>query len=245
MRHYAEQGYAEINRTVFHRELQKGGSGAFYIEGRGPVTLQGEPILGHLLFAHGAGAGQDSAFMRQFVTSLARCGVQVLTLDFSYMQQMHESGRRRPPPKVDKLVDELAQWCRFVEQVLPSPLWVGGKSMGGRVASMLATQQSVAGVIVAGYPFHPARTPEKRRLAHWPQVACPALIIQGERDPLGTRQEVEGYTLPANVNVEWLTEGDHDFKPRRSTGLSQQVLIDEAALLAASFVRACTAASGG
>ncbi|MCL7928442.1 alpha/beta fold hydrolase [Halomonas llamarensis] len=244
MRHYVQQGYTETNRTVFHQELREGGSGAFYLEGQGPVTLQGEPILGHLLFAHGAGAGQDSAFMRQFATSLARQGVQVLTLDFAYMQQMHESRRRRPPPKIDKLVDELAQWYHFIEKLVPSPIWVGGKSMGGRVASMLAAQQLVAGVIVTGYPFHPARAPEKRRLAHWPQVMCPALIAQGERDPLGSRQEVEGYTLPANVNIEWLTDGDHDFKPRRSTGLSQQILIDEAALLAASFVRARKTACG-
>jgi predicted alpha/beta-hydrolase family hydrolase len=146
---------------------------------------------------------------------------------------------------VDKLVDELSQWCRFLETAVSSPVWVGGKSMGGRVASMLATQKSVAGVIVAGYPFHPARAPEKRRLAHWAAVTCPALIMQGERDPLGTREEVEGYTLPANVHVEWLADGDHDFKPRRSTGLSQQVLIDEAALVAASFVRARNAACGG
>ncbi|MDR5897510.1 alpha/beta fold hydrolase [Halomonas vilamensis] len=241
---YDQQRYAKIHRTVLQRKLREGGSGAFYTEGFGPLTLQGEPILGHLLFAHGAGAGQDSSFMRQFVTSLARYGVQVLTLDFGYMQQMRESGRRRPPPKVDRLVDEIAQWWDWVEREVQGPVWVGGKSMGGRVASMLATQRPAAGVIVAGYPFHPPRAPEKRRLAHWPQVTCPALIIQGERDPLGTRQEVERYTLPANVKFEWLTDADHDFKPRRSTGLSQQVLIDEAALLAASFVRARTAAGG-
>lgn len=122
-------------------------------------------------------------------------------------------------------------------------MWVGGKSMGGRVATLFASEMLAndvhgPGVIVAGYPFHPPRKPDKTRLEHFPAIRCPVQILQGERDPFGNVDEVSGYNLPNNINVAWLADGDHDFKPRRVSGLNQQVLIDEAAILAASFVRA-------
>ncbi len=123
---------------------------------------------------------------------------------------------------------------------MEGPLWIGGKSMGGRVATLLASQQACPGVVVAGYPFHPLKAPDKLRLDHWPTTGCPMLILQGERDPLGTREEVASYTLPVNARLAWLKDGDHDFKPRRSSGLTQTVLIDEATRIAASFVRAQT-----
>lgn len=115
--------------------------------------------------------------------------------------------------------------------------------MGGRVATLFASEMLAndvhgPGVIVAGYPFHPPRKPDKTRLEHFPAIRCPVQILQGERDPFGNVDEVSGYNLPNNINVAWLADGDHDFKPRRVSGLNQQVLIDEAAILAASFVRA-------
>ncbi|SHM33418.1 alpha/beta fold hydrolase [Vreelandella subglaciescola] len=209
----------------------------FSVARHGRLRVCGEPRHGRLLFAHGAGAGMDSPFMRQFVTALASYGVQTLSFDFAYMQQIQETGKRRPPPKMDVLVDELRRWQALIQSAVAEPLWLGGKSMGGRVASLLAAQQPVDGLMIAGYPFHPPRRPEKLRLAHWPQVSCPALIIQGERDPFGTRHEVETYTLPPNARLVWLADGDHDFVPRRASGMNQQILIDEAAHYAASFVR--------
>jgi hypothetical protein len=179
----------------------------------------------------------DSPFMRQFVTALASYGVQTLSVDFTYMQRMQETGKRRPPPNMAVLVEELGRWQALIQAAVPGLLWLGGKSMGGRVASLLAAEQPADGLVIAGYPFHPPRTPEKLRLAHWPRVACPALIIQGERDSFGTRQQVEGYTLPSCVQLAWLADGDHDFVPRRASGATQQILIDEAAHHAASFVR--------
>ena len=106
------------------------------------------------------------------------------------------------------------------------------------VASLFASQHRCAGVIAAGYPFHPPKKPDSLRTDHFPDISMPMLILQGERDPFGSRDEVAYYALPDSLHVHWLTDGDHDFKPRRSSGVNQQVLIDEAAIVAASFVRA-------
>ncbi|EHJ92886.1 hypothetical protein KUC_2848 [Vreelandella boliviensis LC1] len=232
--------------------LKRQPNGAFLVQGMGPLAVHGQARLGRLLFAHGAGAGQQSPFMRQFVTSLAGLGIQVLCIDFPYMQQMQETGKRRPPPPIAHTIAQFAQWYALLDPLFDGPLWVGGKSMGGRVATLFASTQfasaqpaseqpfisPVPGVVVAGYPFHPTKAPEKLRLDHWPAIACPMLILQGERDPFGSREEVTGYTLPPSAQLAWLKDGDHDFKPRRFSGVTQTVLIDEATQVAASFVRA-------
>jgi predicted alpha/beta-hydrolase family hydrolase len=250
--HYSLSGYIEVAPKGLKEALRRQPNGAFLVQGMGPLTVHGHARLGRLLFAHGAGAGQQSPFMRQFVTSLAARGVQVLCIDFPYMQQMQETGKRRPPPPIAQTLAQFTEWYALLVSLLDGPLWVGGKSMGGRVATLFASKQStsnqlaneqpckgaVPGVVVAGYPFHPTKAPDKLRLDHWPKIACPMLILQGERDPFGTREEVVGYTLPPNAQLAWLKDGDHDFKPRRFSGLTQTVLIDEATQVAASFVRA-------
>ncbi|MGP9764953.1 alpha/beta fold hydrolase [Halomonas sp. AOP13-D3-9] len=254
MSHYALSGYIEVSAARLKAALEHQPNGAFLVQGMGPLAVHGHARIGRLLFAHGAGAGQQSSFMRQFVTSLADRGIQVLCVDFPYMQQMQETGKRRPPPPIAQTLAQFAQWYGLLDCLFDGPLWVGGKSMGGRVATLfasekfarkqLASEQScpsgVPGVIVAGYPFHPTQAPDKLRLDHWPSIACPMLILQGERDPFGTWEEVTGYALPPNAQLAWLKDGDHDFKPRRSSGLNQTVLIDEATQIAASFVRAQT-----
>ncbi|MGY4877273.1 alpha/beta fold hydrolase [Vreelandella aquamarina] len=237
MTHYAQQGYVEVNGALLLKNLREGACGRFYVPNHVAMTLQGTGEKGRLLFAHGAGSGQDSFFMRQFATEVAEYGIQLMTLDFAYMRKMNIEERRRPPPKVERLVDELAYWYGLIAAEKDSPLWIGGKSMGGRVASMLAAQQHVAGVIITGYPFHPPRSPDRLRLAHWSAVSAPSLILQGERDPFGRPHEVETYVLPGNVQVEWLPSGDHDLKPLRSSGLDQCELIRQAAQEAARFMR--------
>lgn len=229
---------SSLTETRLPKALSQASGATFIVANHGLLRVCGEPRDGRLLFAHGAGAGADSPFMRQFVASLAGNGLQVLAFEFPYMQRMRETGRRRPPPPVAALVEEYSRWHDLVTRSVAGPVWLGGKSMGGRVASMLAARRAVDGLVIAGYPFHPPRRPEKQRLAHWPDIRCPALILQGERDPFGKREEVESYTLPPNVTPAWLADGDHDFVPRRATGRNQQNLIDEAARRAACFVRA-------
>lgn len=227
-----------MDKQAIAQALAEQVSGCFWLEGLGPLRLYGQASLGCLLLAHGAGAGHRSAFMQQFSSALARNGLQVITFDLGYMQQMQATGKRRPPPAIGHSVAELACWYACLAPLTVKPLWLGGKSMGGRAASMLASEQPCPGLMIAGYPFHPPKAPDKLRLAHWPKVQAPTLILQGERDPLGNRDEVAGYALPDNTRVTWLTDGDHDFKPRRASGVDQTILIDEAAAHGASFVRA-------
>lgn len=236
---YTRLGYREVTPNQLREALREPCDTNLAIEGIGPLEKRGEAVNGRLLIAHGAGAGQDSSFMRSLCRALAENGVQTLAIEFVYMQRMREENRRRPPPKIDGLIEEMARWCDIVSQAdIPTP-WLGGKSLGGRVASMLAARDGAAGLALCGYPFHPPGSPDKTRLAHWPAIVCPTLVMQGTRDPFGKRDEVEGYDLPASVSVRFLEDGDHDWKPRRISGRNQADLIAEgaagiAAMMAAS-----------
>lgn len=236
---YSERnGWSQVNEKSVPDFLFDEQDARLFVEGIGPLEKHGEPQIGRLLLAHGAGAGQGSSFMQELRESLARNGVQTLAIEFFYMQRMRRENRRRPPPGVDHLVEEMVQWCGILSHHELSPLWLGGKSLGGRVASLVAARQDVAGLALCGYPFHPPGKPDRTRLAHWPQIACPTLVLQGTRDPFGTRDEVESYVLPANVRVTFLEDGEHDWKPRKASGLTQQQLIDRAAAEIAAFMAA-------
>lgn len=213
-------------------------SGRWLIEGFGPLEVKGDGRVGRLLIAHGAGAGQHSLYMNQLRDALAEQGVQTLAVEFAYMQRMQREGRRIPPPRIERLVEELSHWCDILTHPQGGTLWLGGKSMGGRAASLLAARERVAGLVLCGYPFHPPGKPEKLRLAHWSRIACPTLVVQGSRDPFGTREEVSGYQLAAQGQLHWLEDGDHDWKPRRRSGRTQAQLIAEGAAVIATFMRA-------
>lgn len=213
----------------------------YYLDGLGPLEVRGMPCVGRLLLTHGAGAGQTSRFMQRLRESLALHGVQVWAIDFAYMQRVWHENRRRPPPRIENLVDELAAWRDTLTPLAgeaPSLLWLGGKSMGGRVASLLAARDEAPGLALFGYPFHPPGKPERTRLAHWPNLTCPTRVLQGTRDPFGAEGEVRGYALPATAHVHFLDDGDHDWQPRRRTGHDQASLIEEAARVVAAAMSA-------
>jgi len=195
------------------------------------------------LFAHGAGAPMDSDFMQALAELLAARGVGVVRFEFPYMAERRVNGGRRPPNKMEVLLASFqAQIDRVHAELQPGALFVGGKSMGGRVASMLAQDNfdrgKVAGAVCLGYPFHPQGKPEKLRTEHLQAMTCPTLVVQGTRDRLGNRDEVAGYGLSAAVECHWLEDGDHDFKPRRASGFSQRQHWESAAERAVSFMRA-------
>ncbi len=176
-----------------------------------------------VLLAHGAGAPMDTPWMTAVTERLAAGGLRVARFEFAYMAARRDGGPKRPPPKVELLADEY----RAAIAALPrdGPLVIGGKSMGGRVASLIADEQfdagRIAGLLCLGYPFHPQGKPEKLRTAHLATLRTPALICQGTRDPFGTRDEVAGYELSGTIRLHWLDDGDHDLKPRRRvTGLA-------------------------
>lgn len=238
MSFYTQMGYRKVTPDQLHEALRERGDACLTIEGLGPLEKRGEGTVGRLLIAHGAGAGQDSTFMHSLRRALAEKGVQTLAIEFTYMQRMRAEKRRRPPPKIECLIEEMSHWCDMLSQPDLPTLWLGGKSLGGRVASMLAARDGAAGLALCGYPFHPPGKPDKTRLAHWPEIGCPTLVMQGSRDPFGKREEIEGYDLPANVSVRFLEGGDHDWKPLRISGRNQADLIDEGAAAIATTMAA-------
>jgi hypothetical protein len=179
-----------------------------------------------LLLAHGAGAPMDSPFLAAIAAGLAERGWRVVRFEFPYMARMRESGRRQGPDRLPVLAEAFREQVRRERESAPQrPLLVGGKSLGGRVASLLvdglAAEQGVRGCLCLGYPFHPPGKPERLRTEHLETLQTPTLILQGERDSFGKRQEVEGYRLSAAVRLAWIPDGDHSFKPRRRSGRSE------------------------
>lgn len=190
---------------------------------------------GTLLLAHGAGAPMDSDYMQTLAAALGGQGLAVVRFEFPYMQVRRENGRRSPPNPMPRLLDSLREHWQALAGVHSGPLLVGGKSMGGRVASMLADELGASGLLCFGYPFHPPRKPEKTRVEHLAQLKTPALLLQGTRDPFGGPEEVHGYALSPVVEMHWLETADHDFKPLKRSGFSQTMMIEQAARAAALF----------
>ena len=161
--------------------------------------------------------------MLAFADGLAKEGFRVARFEFPYMAERRTSGRKRPPDRADTLLD---CWRAVIAALKPANLVIGGKSLGGRMASQVADETGVRGLVCLGYPFHPpGHAPGKpaapERLAHLARLTTPTLICQGERDALGSRDEVESYKLSPAVRVHWLADGDHGFKPRKASGLSE------------------------
>jgi len=187
-----------------------------------------------LVLAHGAGAPMDSPFMAEMAEGLAEHGWRILRFEFPYMQKRREDGKRRPPDRAPVLLDHFNAIVGDIGD--PARVVIGGKSMGGRMASMIADEAGVAGLICLGYPFHPPGKPEKLRTAHLAGLKTPTLILQGERDTLGNKAEVSGYSLSPSIQVAWLEDGDHGFKPRKQSGRSETENLSEAVTLAHQFL---------
>ncbi|EFO34320.1 alpha/beta fold family hydrolase [Roseibium sp. TrichSKD4] len=209
------------------------------------TTPETSPVA-TLVLAHGAGALMDSTFMEKMATSLANEGVSVARFEFAYMAQRRTGGSKRPPPKADKLIGEFQTAVQAVVGEVDGPVLIGGKSMGGRVAAMLAGGGSlpkrVAGVVCLGYPFHPtgkADTPW--RMEPLEQSSRPILIQQGERDPFGSWAELDQIQLPAHVSISYLDDGNHDFGPRGKHPATLDGNIAIAARNTADFARKITA----
>jgi len=171
-----------------------------------------------IVLAHGAGAPMDSASMNAAARALAAADFRVVRFEFGYMAA-RRSGERKPPPKAETVMPE---YVAAIDDLGPTngPLIIGGKSMGGRVASMIADSEfdakRIAGLLCLGYPFHPLGRPEQLRTKHLIGLQTPTLICQGTRDEMGNRYEVGDYGLSDAIEVLWLEDGDHDLKPRKA-----------------------------
>jgi predicted alpha/beta-hydrolase family hydrolase len=178
-----------------------------------------------LVLAHGAGADQHSGFMTAFARALAARGLDVVTFNFPYMER-----RRRAPDRADVLE---ACYASVIARVLAAQpaggmLAIGGKSMGGRIASHLAAEpdgrgKPVAALVLLGYPLHPPGRPDMPRVSHLSRIRAPALIVQGSRDTFGTPDELRPVieTMPADVELFEIPGGDHSFKVRAGVGVTQ------------------------
>ena len=179
----------------------------------------------------------DSPFMDAVASGVAAHGVRVARFEFPYMHARRAEGRRKPPDREPAL---RAAWHEAIVALAgkkgPGSLVIGGKSMGGRIASMVADEAGVAGLVCLGYPFHPPGQPMKLRVAHLEGLATPTLIVQGERDAFGTRAEVAGYHLSKKISVVFLPDGDHSFKPRVSSGRTGEQNLSEAVALVTGFL---------
>lgn len=182
-----------------------------------------------IILGHGAGANQLSGFMRLFATGLAERGVDVVTFNFFYTEQ----GRKipDPAPRLEGCYRAVIDATVKHKKLKGNRLVIGGKSMGGRIASQVAAQngENIAGLVFLGYPLHPPGRPEKMRSEHLPKVKAPMLFVQGSRDAFGTKEEIadiiKKLKLPADLFA--IEGGDHSLKVPKSAGLSQEEVYEK------------------
>jgi len=175
----------------------------------------------------------DSPFLEFFARQLAGRSIRVVRFEFPYMHARRE-GHRRPPDREPVL---LATWREVVTDLGGGGrLVIGGKSLGGRMASLVADELGARGLVCLGYPFHPPGKPDRLRVAHLEQLRTSALIVQGTRDALGSREDVEGYRLSKAIRLHWIEDGDHSLKPRARSGRTERQNLEEAVEQVAAFV---------
>jgi predicted alpha/beta-hydrolase family hydrolase len=191
-----------------------------------------------IALAHGAGVGMDSPFMEFFAKRLGERGVRVVRFEFPYMAEYRRTRRKKPPDREPVLRDS---WLKVVAALGAPGLVIGGKSMGGRIASLVADETQVTGLVCLGYPFHPVGKSERLRVEHLGAIKTPTLIVQGERDPFGDREEVSKCTLSSAIRIVWLQDGDHSFKPRKSSGRTEEQNWQAAIDAIVTFVASLTA----
>lgn len=188
-----------------------------------------------VVLAHGAGAPMDSPFMNLIAAGLAREGMSVVRFEFPYMHSRRTSGKRGAPDREPVLI---AAWREVIDRLGGGArLVIGGKSMGGRIASMIADEAGARGLLCLGYPFHPPGRPERLRVKHLETLRTPALIVQGTRDQLGSRENVEKYKLSPRIRLAWIEDGDHSLKPRARSGRTEAQNLAAAISAVSEFVK--------
>lgn len=203
----------------------------------GPPDASGVVVL-----AHGAGAPMDSPFMNVFAAGLASSGYRVARFEFPYMHARRSGGRSGAPDREPVL---RAAWTDAVDALGGGPrVVIGGKSLGGRMASLVADEVSARGLLCLGYPFHPPGQPAKVRTRHLAELKTPTLVLQGTRDPFGTAEDVRGYALSPSIEIAWVEDGDHSWKPRTRSGRTLEQNIQYGVDRAARFVHDRFAAGG-
>jgi predicted alpha/beta-hydrolase family hydrolase len=195
-----------------------------------------ESAASTLVLAHGAGAPMDSLFMETIAAGVAKAGIRVARFEFPYMRRWRETRKGGAPDPAPVLMQS---WRDAIDELGGgSGLVIGGKSLGGRMASMIADETGARGLVCLGYPFHPPGRPERTRVRHLEELRTPALILQGTRDPFGKPEEVGRYKLARAIRVEWLEDGDHSLKPRARSGRAEADNLNAAVIHIVEFIAA-------
>lgn len=201
-----------------------------------------------VILAHGAGAGNQHEFIKHVANQISNCGFTVSAMNFPYMETAYELDKRRPPNRAPQLLDALVEEINWLQQNLEPNLdiFIIGKSMGGRMATLLAASPNlldglnttIKGVVALGYPFHPPGKIEKlqERISHFDSLTAPLCILQGERDTFGNRKLIEETKSLNTVNIQWLVDGDHSFKPKKSSPVTEIENIKKACDHAVEFM---------
>lgn len=179
----------------------------------GPIDARHTVIL-----AHGASQPMDHEAMNVLADGLNGAGLRVARFEFPYMHRRRVNGRGGAPDRQPVLEQTWREVIAAVRAQCSDDVAIGGRSLGGRIASLVADECAVQALICYAYPFHPPGRPDRLRTAHLATLRTRTLILQGERDPFGNRDEVTGYDLSPAVTVHWIGDGDHGFKPRRRSG---------------------------
>ena len=199
-----------------------------------PILLVSKPVEAKatLVLAHGAGSCMREPMLNSLSDGLTHQGWRVVRFEFPYMARQSLTGRRTFPDKLSVLLDAYRSVVEAVNKEIQQPLLIGGKSMGGRIASLVANSlyndDLIQGVVCLGYPFHPLKRPDQLRTEHLGSFSAPMLIVQGERDPMGGREEVDNYVLSDQIQIRWIADGDHSLSPRKRSGFTVKQNLDQA-----------------
>ncbi|PKH86805.1 alpha/beta family hydrolase [Colwellia sp. Bg11-28] len=216
-------------------------------------TVQNAKAL--VIFAHGAGANMSHEFMNETSRLLNHLGINVLRFNFPFMDKRALTGKKYPPDRMPKLLLCYETVIEYVVEKKLShqlPLFIGGKSMGSRVAASLVADSDllksrllnhISGIFCIGYPFHPAKKPEKLRLEPLVHANKPVLIVQGDRDTLGNKVEIASYRLAEHCQCVFLEDGDHSLKPRVKSGFTHQAHMQSAVEEIVTFIERVTISS--
>ena len=202
-----------------------------------------------LVLAHGAGTPMDSPFLNTIAAGVAGDGSRVLRFEFPYMESRRKEGRRGGAPDAEPVLRK--RWLEVISELTPSGgpcgppnsrgggqcLVIGGKSLGGRIASLIAEEAGARGLVCLGYPFHPPGNRRRLRTKHLEKIRVPSLIVQGTRDPFGSREEVLEYRLSERVRIVWIEDGDHSLRPRARSGRMEAENLAQAVAAVSGFLR--------
>ena len=199
-----------------------------------PTLLVSNPVEAKatVVLAHGASSYMREPMLNSLSDGLTHQGWRVVRFEFPYMARQSLTGRRTFPDKLSVLLDAYRSVVEAVNKEIQQPLLIGGKSMGGRIASLVANSlyndDLIQGVVCLGYPFHPLKRPDQLRTEHLGSFSAPMLIVQGERDPMGGREEVDNYVLSDQIQIRWIADGDHSLSPRKRSGFTVKQNLDQA-----------------